>query len=338
MLVACPAIAAVSFYLFREGMGRAGLGALMVALWLWVTGGYRVFYGRAVDTTPRGSTHRLLFAAKMAVLFFVLGVVSFAAVVMYSIGTRSHPLVGPPEPHNATAPATSARSDAPSRDGRIEIAVIGDYRPHDESADDERNPSWWRARLDDRWLALCEQDGITSLVPTAMRTAPSGADGDPNGLVVSAPGCPRATVLIRGLSRTPGDVPAATVTQKRAPSSRAEETTWELSLLGRAWRLHFEDAVGLPLMITRENRALELRNWRDAASRMAEPDAARNDWGFASSVEVLWGGDLNGDAELDLLLKQGDAEIGTTVELFLSTGKAATSAPVLVDTFDYSGC
>jgi hypothetical protein len=95
---------------------------------------------------------------------------------------------------------------------------------------------------------------------------------------------------------------------------------------------------GLPLKLEQGDRAQELRNRNDALAQVAVPGSVRHDWGFASNVEIVWSGDLNGDAELDLLLKQGDAETGSSVELFLSTGGSTPSKLVLVDKFDYGGC
>jgi hypothetical protein len=82
----------------------------------------------------------------------------------------------------------------------------------------------------------------------------------------------------------------------------------------------------------------ELRNWKDLTPQMAEPGSARHDWGIASGVKILWAGDLNGDAALDLLLKQGDAEIGVSMELYLSSGGASAPRLTLADRFDYGAC
>jgi hypothetical protein len=47
---------------------------------------------------------------------------------------------------------------------------------------------------------------------------------------------------------------------------------------------------------------------------------------------------MNRDGELDLLLKQGDAETGVSVELFLSTSGAGQPHLVLADRFSYGAC
>ena len=91
-------------------------------------------------------------------------------------------------------------------------------------------------------------------------------------------------------------------------------------------------------MLSYGARTQELRNWKDAAARLAEPNSERHDWGFASNVNVLWAGDMNADGQLDLLLKQGDAEIGVSVELYLSNGDRAEPRLRIADAFAYGAC
>jgi hypothetical protein len=255
----------------------------------------------------------------------------------------------------ATRPATSvATQSAPKRDisvagsggaatqlGRshsVEIAAVGPYLPYDATAQDERNPAWWRQQRYEEWRALCERGGIVELVPANMTVSPAEVEGDKNGLLVSAAECPDAVTLIRGLSRNSGVVPTAAVARKAVPSSRAQDTTWELRLLGLTWRLYFQDSVGLPLMVSIDGYTQEVRNWKDVASRVAEPGSNRHDWGFAGGIKVLWGGDLNGDGLLDLLLKQGDAEIGSSIELFLSSGSSSAPLITVADIFALGAC
>jgi hypothetical protein len=215
---------------------------------------------------------------------------------------------------------------------------VGPYLPFDANAKDERNREWWSTRPSNEWLALCRRNGISDLVRTKMNVSPVQVDGDRNGLLVSAPACPDALVLMHGLSVNPGEVPTATVIKKTAPSPRRQDTIWTMTLHGRTWRLSFQDAVGLPLVIAVEADTQEVRNWKDALASVAEPGSKRHDWGFAASVEVLWAGDLNRDEQLDLLLKQGDAEIGSSIELFMSNGTRAMPRLILVDRFASGAC
>lgn len=152
---------------------------------------------------------------------------------------------------------------------------------------------------------------------------------------VSASGCAHAVVLVRGVGEFDKSVPTATVTRKPG-TTEPQDLVWDLAMLGRSWRLHFLDAVGLPLLLSADSGTHELRNWKQEAEHFAEPGSKRHDWGFAGSVEILWAGDLNGDRELDILLKQGDAEIGSSVELYLSD--SSTGRPVLADRFSYGAC
>jgi hypothetical protein len=235
-----------------------------------------------------------------------------------------------------TAPPTSAAAPD-TKATAIEIAVVGDYLPYDSTRMDERNPAWWRSRNDDRWLALCQRQGRVEFVPTKMVVSPAEGDGNKDGLLASAPGCPDAIALVRGLAASGSEIPTAQVTHTSAPSSREQDTTWDFELLGRTAHLYFRDAEGLPLMLRAGNREQEIRNWKDVAA-LAESDSSRHDWGFAGSVNVLWAGDLNHDGQLDLLLKQGDAELGTSIELYLSNGSATEPRVSLVDRFAIAGC
>jgi hypothetical protein len=244
----------------------------------------------------------------------------------------------------------SARSDAkkvlPSvmssvgavRHHNIEIAVVGPYLPFDESAPDERNPAWWRDRGDSQWKALCERQSAAEVVDTEMKVDPAEVDGEKHGVVVSAPGCSDALVLVRGLSVSNGAVSTARVSHKPVPSPKGKDTTWEIVFAERKWRLYFKDTSGLPLMVSNGVHTQELRNWKEAATQYAAQDPGRHDWGFASGVKLLWAGDMNRDGELDLLLKQGDAETGVSVELFLSTSGAGQPHLVLADRFSYGAC
>jgi hypothetical protein len=126
------------------------------------------------------------------------------------------------------------------------------------------------------------------------------------------------------------------VERKAGPEER--NTVWQLELLGQGYELYFENAPGLPLMLRHGARTQELRNWKEAAAGLAEPNSERHDFGFASNVNVLWAGDLNGDRQLDLLLKQGDAEIGVSVELYSSNGDGADPRVRMVDAFVSGAC
>ena len=229
-------------------------------------------------------------------------------------------------------------SSGDTRQRNVEIAVVGPYLPFDEKASDETNPDWWRNRADNRWKALCDRRGVVEVVETEMRFVAGEVDGDKRGIVVSASGCSDTLVLVRGLSVSTGAVSTARVSHKPVPSPKEKDTTWEVFFLGRPWRLYFKDATGLPLMVSNGAHAQELRNWKDAAAEYAGQDSGRHDWGFASQVKLLWAGDLNRDGGLDLLLKQGDAETGVSVELFLSTSGSTEPNLVLADRFSFGAC
>ena len=238
------------------------------------------------------------------------------------------------------APSDTIAAD-PKQAPKIEIVRLGPFLPSDNAANDERNPVWWRNGSGGEWQALCQVQDAVQLVETRMQVSPSVVQDDKNGLLVTAspccPTCPQAIVLIRGLPGSARVVPTARVTHHAVPDPRAQDNVWELDLLGKVARLHFQDAIGLPLMLTIGAQTQELRNWKAAVDLEAESDPDRHDFGFASGVEVLWAGDLNGDEQLDLLLKQGDAEIGTSVELYLSDGGSPMHLRV-VDSFDLGSC
>lgn len=218
----------------------------------------------------------------------------------------------------------------------VEIAAVGPYLPYDPTARDERNPAWWRQQPQGGWLALCKRASTVELVPAHMTVSRAEVQGNEDGVLVSVAECPEALTLIRGLPRARRVVPTATVARKAA--ARELDTTWELELLRRKWSLHFQDSVGLPLLVSVDGYTQELRSWKDVVEHVAEPGSDRHDWGFARGVEVLWAGDLNGDGLLDLALKQGDADIGSSIELFWSTGSSSAPRLILADSFVFGGC
>jgi hypothetical protein len=230
-----------------------------------------------------------------------------------------------------SAPPPAVRDQQP----RIEIVRPGPYEPFDATASDERNPTWWRKAQTSSWLALCPASGEARLMPTRVHSTPGGAGAGDAGFTISASACADAIVLVHGLAPANRSVPAATVAYKAGPT-RPQDSVWEINLLGRVSRMHFRDAHGLPLLITSGATTNELRNWKAEAEHVAEPGSERHDWGFADSVEILWAGDLNGDHGLDILLKQGDAEIGISVEPYLSDG--GPNGPHLADSFVYGAC
>jgi hypothetical protein len=230
-----------------------------------------------------------------------------------------------PSPHAEAQPPPSVKPMG------VEIASPGEYQPYDPKVTDERNPDWWKDKTDSSWLALCPSRDGARLVPTRMLASPRERL-DEVVLDVSASACADAVVLIRGIPIRPVKTAVVTFREMR---SRPQDSTWEVNLSGRTTTFYFRDVEGVPLMFKNGAGESEIRNWKEEAKHFAEPGSDRYDWGYAGSVKLLWAGDLNGDRNLDILLRQGDAELGVSVELYLSD---TAGIPRLADRFASGGC
>jgi hypothetical protein len=163
------------------------------------------------------------------------------------------------------------------------------------------------------WLALCRRGDAVALVPSKVRITRADIEGDP-GWRVSATGCSGdGVVVMKGFA----DLPTG-ASPRRSPSLRPPRVLDSVPL-GPVAKRSIPDEDGAELAFDFHGKRYRL--WHRLSEREnllvleqgTESQVLFYD-GEENGYEVIWAGDLNGDAKLDLLLRADCRD----VTLFLS--------------------
>jgi hypothetical protein len=179
--------------------------------------------------------------------------------------------------------------------GRLELLDVGSYRA----------PQLPRSATRREWLALCRGDGGVELKKVTVEVQPRR--GRIPAREVTAPGCPYALALLRGPALRPGPVPTV------------EDQQGIFTFHGARIEVR-RDAPGpetdAPCGVRRVHLILTAGDQRQV---LAESD-------YCTVHTLRWGGDLDGDGKLDLLVAENLDDGGTILRLFLSSRAPARSA------------
>jgi hypothetical protein len=209
----------------------------------------------------------------------------------------------------ALAPASSpkpAPRPAPPATGAVRILAPGTYA-RTEVAKDAAG-TWW---------ALVREQEAFSLRPTAVRTSFISLDeARPrvlDGVEVTTPEVDEAVLLVRGLKLAAGPAPGAD--GLRVEGSAAGDQKVAGSFLGEPFELWSE-----PLGEASPRAILRLRMGTSTHALLMLEDCEDCTW------DLLWAGDLDGDARLDALVGTTHRDNKGLMRLFLSS-KAKAPAP-----------